>query len=117
MKSEPEPQQTPQKSDERRQNIRNTVLVSVLAFALLFLLVGTNAELSTRINGSLFITLCIFIPSLYMSIRGTMPPAESSSVLHILLQKGFWLTLLAAIAVMVAIIAIEVYVLPPELLR
>jgi uncharacterized membrane protein YhaH (DUF805 family) len=99
MKIESEPQQTPQKSDERRQNIRNTILVSILVFALLFLLVGTNAELSMRINGSLFITLCIFVPSLYMSIRGTMPDANSSSsVLHILLQKGFWLTLLAVIA-------------------
>lgn len=84
---------------------------------MLFFLVGTDYPLSTRINGSLFITLLVFIPALYLSIKGvgdteakealnpTGPTANS--VVNLFLNKEAWLTLIATALIVAAAILIE----------
>lgn len=107
----------PIKKRTRRKHIFNTAWGCVLLFALLFFLVGTDYPLSTRINGSLFITLLVFIPALYLSIKGvgdteakealnpTGPTANS--VVNLFLNKEAWLTLIATALIVAAAILIE----------
>lgn len=105
------------KKRERRKNIFNSIWVSALLFVLLFLFVGTDSPLSTRINGSLLITMLLFVPSFYLSIKGVSDEelAKISNptgptpyyIVNVVLRKGFWLTLIVVALILAAAILIE----------